>query len=374
METKELKIGDRVRIADSPVKNDPIVGKISTITKISKDPFGDNIYTLDNPNRDLSYVNWTAEYLEKVSLEIKDLVKYKTGYAVYEVTKVNDNYVDLIHLGTGKTYSDNPNSLIKLQYKIGDEVEVLKGSHKDTIGTITFAYGEEGIFYRLSTVEGVKFNEKNLKLVTQDSKKQPESTFQKGDLVYIDPNEVEVDGNCYKLWEVIGDDISDYSIECSGNGESSVYLVKSCLKKPVFKKGQFIIIKDNSWVVDNVYFNLANSLCYKIHNPRIGSTSYTEDELLQKIAEDAVTNCKTTVESIHSDAIIAKADKNILISNLEENYGSENQLQGEDSLKRERNDEGGSRVYGRKPKSAIKVGHLGYQKVVGGGKSRISRS
>lgn len=370
---KELKIGDKVWITNSPAPNDKDVGKISTIVSTYQNSFKETVYTLDNPNRVLGCPNWTEKYLEKVLFEIGDLVKYKTGDAAYEVADIytdgNGLVVRIQHLGSKRYYKEfcATKNLVKLKFKIGDKVEVLKGTCKGKIGAIKHAHCEGGIFYRLSNVDGIRFNEQNLKLVSQDSKKQPETilAFNKGDLVYIDPNEVESKENCYKLWEVIGQDISDISIECSTKDVESAYLVKSCLKKPVFRKGQFIMIGIESWKVEDVYFSMVNLLSYTIHNPKKGSMFYSESKLLEKIAEDSVANCKIAVESICGDSIIAKADKCIITSKLEENYGSKNQLQGKDAPERERNDERGSRIYGRKSKSAIKVGHLGYQKVIG---------
>lgn len=358
-----FKVGDRVRIVNPPGGGN--AGIMSVIVDTHKDAFGETIYALDGLNGKLSCVNWSSKYLELIPFEIGDYVKYKNGNTAYEISMISCDRINLKHLVTKKIYPESdPDKLIKLKFKIGDRVEVVRGSDKylRVVSTITNVDCEGGIFYRLSDIKGVKLAERNLEFAI----KQPETipTFHKGDLVYVDPDKVESEENCYKFWRVIGEDIDKYGIECSGNGMRSIHLVKDCLKKPIFKKGQYISIGTKSWIIENIYFNVDDRLSYTIDNPEEGSIFYSEDELLQEISKNAVTICKV------SDTIIAKADKNIINFDLEEeNYGNKNQLQGEDSPKRARNDERGNRIYGRKPKSAIKVGHLDYQKVVGRSKS-----
>lgn len=350
----EFKVGNRVKITNSPAPNDKDVGKISTIVSTYKNDQDKTVYTLDNPNRILYCPNWSAEYLEKVPFEVGDYVKYKNGTSAYEVIEIKSKgYLRLRHSNSSKIY-DEPDlyKLIKLQFKIGDIVEVCNPvKFRGIIRTIEeIDCRKESVFYKISNINE-KIAEKNLKLTPPI--KQPEKilAFHKGELVYIDPNKVESKENCYKLWEVIKESADHNAVECSGNGMSSVWLVKDRLTKPIFKECQHITIETDSWIIEDVYFSMTNTLCYTIHNSRIGSRSYTEDELLQKVAEDAVLNYDLEDNSVITSKNLNKNDKN--------------RLQEEGTPEQSGSDARRSTIHGRKSRVTIKVGHLDNKKVIG---------
>lgn len=351
-----FKVGDTVRIVNPPGGDN--AGKISTIVSTYRDSLGEPIYTLDNQDVKLSCVNWGSKYLELVPFGVGDCVKYKTGNTAYEVTAINCDRIALKHLGNKKTYPEyNPDKLMKLQFKIGDIVEVCNPvKYKGIIRTIEeIDCRKEAVFYKISNLNE-KIAEQNLKLATQDSKKEPKPTYYKGDIVYIDPDKVEDQTYCYQLFEVVKDS-TDISVICTNSKFNEVGLIKEYLKKPAFKVGEYFTIKHRNYEIKDVHFD-NKRLCYKLQDLYIVAF-YTERELLQIVERE-------------NDKLIKALDDSIINFNLNEN--DKDQLQREGTPEQSGCNEGGSRVYGRKPKSAIKVGHLGYKKVIGGGKSRIGRA
>lgn len=346
----KFKVGDTVMIIS---KYSPNKGKISKITKVY-DSYKNCPAVYDLDGFDISY---SEKSLLKVEYEVGDRVRCikKDSVDLNEIFIVMElERYPMIGLSGGRTFFVDEIEKVESKFKIGNKVRVNNpgSANNGKVGTIIKIY--PNCIYEINGI-ATRIDERFLELY-----KDPE--FKRGDFVAYKNGKA-----VYKVTEIIKGSIGIKHLQ-TGN----CYTDKpERLFKLKFQEGQEVRIKsiDVVGTVLNAAFNSDEKISYKVaYNNGIALepvTIWSIEDNLEKI-ESAIL---TTIEASPSNTVevtnrIAEASK-ILTKCVNElkNEDNENQLQRKETSERERNDARGSRIYGRKPKSTVKIKCLSYEKV-----------